>query len=356
MTEASNALAGTAPPGLDAPGFADWFVDHIAAHRGSLRCTLIAGGHSNLTYRIEDAAGTSFALRRPPLGTFPKSAHDVAREYRILKALQGSEVPVPKVHVLCTDPGVIGAPFYVMDFVEGTILDRASRVSATLPDEAARRDAALHLVDALAALHRVDVDAVGLGDLGRRERYLPRQLERLHSVWQQTKTRELPLIESLHQRLAAHCPPQHHTGLVHSDFRFGNVVLDASHRIAAVLDWELCALGDVLVDVGFLLDNWDEPGDAWPDVWMQPAPTRAGGFPTRTEIAARYAARSGIDVGTVDYYRAFCYWRIAVIAEGIKRRYESGAMSSHTADSSELERRVRERAELADHFLRCAGC
>jgi aminoglycoside phosphotransferase (APT) family kinase protein len=354
MTE-DEGTRDAAPPGLDAPGFAAWFVDHVAAARAPLRCSLIAGGHSNLTFRIEDAAGARFALRRPPLGTFPRSAHDVAREHRILSALQGSAVPVPKVHVLCTDPGVIGAPFYVMDFVAGTILDRASGVSAALPDAAARRAAALHLVDALAALHQVDVDAVGLGDLGRREHYLPRQLERLHSVWHQTKTRELPLIDSLHQRLAAHCPPQRRTGLVHSDFRFGNVVLDASHRVAAVLDWELCALGDVLVDVGFLLDNWDEPGDAWPDVWMQPAPTRAGGFPTRSEIAARYAVRSGIDIGTLDYYRAFCYWRIAVIAEGIKRRYESGAMSSHTADSSELERRVRERAELANHFLSCAG-
>jgi len=355
MTEARDALAGAAPIGIDAQALADWFAGHMAARRGALLCTLIAGGHSNLTYRVEDSAGTRFALRRPPLGTFPRSAHDVAREYRILKALQGSQVPVPKAHALCTDSGVIGAPFYVMDFVEGTILDRSSRVAATLPDEAARRDAALHLVDALAALHQVDVDAVGLGDLGPREHYLPRQLERLHGVWRQTKTRELPLIDSLHERLARHCPPQRHTGLVHSDFRFGNVVLDTSHRIAAVLDWELCALGDVLVDVGFLLDNWDEPGDAWPDVWMQPAPTRAGGFPSRSEIAARYAARCGYDVQTLDYYRAFCYWRIAVIAEGMKRRYETGAMSSHTVDSGELEKRVRERAGLADRFLRSAG-
>jgi len=355
MTDAGDTRAGLPPTGIDAQALANWFASHIAADSGQLRCTLIAGGHSNLTYRIENEVGTRFALRRPPLGTFPRGAHDVAREYRIQKALQGSRVPVPKVHGLCTDPGVIGAPFYVMDFVEGSILDRSSLVAGMLPSEAARREAALNLVDVLAALHQVDVDAVGLGDLGRRENYLPRQLERFHAVWRQTKTRELPLIDSLHERLFRHCPPQRHTGLVHADYRFGNVVLSASHRVAAVLDWELCALGDVLVDVGFLLNNWDEPGDPWPDVWMQPAPTRAGGFPARQEITARYAARSGFDVQTLDYYCAFCYWRIAVIAEGMKRRYESGAMSSQTIESSALERRVRERAELADRLLCNAG-
>ena len=234
-----------------------------------------------------------------------------------------TSVPVPKVLGTCDDATVTGAPFYVMDWVDGSIVDRPDRVASVVPDEASRRRLAFSLVDALAELHRVDIDAVGLGDLGRREDQLTRQIERMRSVWEKTKTRDLPVIDSIHARLLAAKPAQRYTGLVHSDYRPGNVILQADGSIAAILDWELCALGDVLIDVGGLLTNWDEPNDPWPDVWMQTAPTRAGGFPTKRELVERYASRTGFDVSDLDYYRAFNYWRIAVIAEGMKRRYES---------------------------------
>ncbi|NMF88588.1 phosphotransferase family protein [Aromatoleum petrolei] len=340
--------------GIDAAALDGWFQDNIADVHAPLRFELIAGGHSNLTYRVDEAGGRKFALRRPPLGFKPRhGAHDVVREYRILAALKDSAVPVPVAEALCTDSSIIGASFYVTRWVEGYILDRPSHVEAVLADSGARRRAAFSLVDTLAELHRCEVDAVGLGDLGQRDNYLERQLIRLGQVWETTKTRELPIIDSLHKELLARCPPQRYTGIVHSDYRFGNVMLGAAGDVAAVLDWELCALGDVTVDVAYLLTNWDLPEDPWPDVWMQPAPTRAGGFPSRHEILARYAEKTGFDLQAIDYYCAFCYWRIAVLAEGIKRRYETGVIAQHT-DLDALDRRVRNRAAMAERYLKAA--
>jgi len=344
----------TAPADIRIECLEHWCVENVPDCRTPLRVTLIAGGHSNLTYRIDGANGRSLALRRPPLGELPRSAHDVLREYRILAALKATAFPVPRVEAACADTAVLGAPFYVMSWVDGTILDRASALEAILPAVEQRQQVAFNLIDVLADLHTLDIDAVGLGQLGARQDYLSRQLHRLRRVWDTTKTRELPLIESLYERLLAAQPVQRYTGLVHADYRMGNVILAAGGRIAAVLDWELCALGDVLTDLGFLLVNWDEPGDFWPNVWMEVPPTRAGGFPSRDDMISRYAKRTGFDVADIDYYRAFCYWRIAVIAEGIKRRYEAGAMSTQMTDAAALDKRVRDRAALAEHFLTLA--
>jgi aminoglycoside phosphotransferase (APT) family kinase protein len=345
----------TAPLGIEPVAVEAWFLDHVAGVRPPLRFTLIAGGHSNLTYQVEDSSGQRFALRRPPLGDFPRGAHDVLREHRILRALRSTTVPAPPVVAACADVEVTGAPFYVMTWADGSIVDRPAGVARVLPDAASRRRMAESLVDAMADMHRVDIDAVGLGNLGPREDHLSRQIERMRRVWDKTKTRELPIIDSIHSRLLAARPAQRYTGLVHSDFRPGNVILGADGAVAAILDWELCALGDVLIDVGGLLSNWDEPDDPWPDVWMQPAPTRAGGFPTKRDLVARYAARTGFDVRNVDYYRAFNYWRIAVIAEGMKRRYESGALSTDAVDVAAIAQRVIQRAHMAELCLDLAG-
>ena len=293
------------------------FLDAVGLGDGEPEVQPVGDGHSNVTYLVT-RGDAEFVVRRPPRGPLPPSAHDVLREHRILSALQGSRVPVP-------------------------------------PTNASRREAAFRLVDTLAALHQVDVDAVGLGDLGPRNDYLARQLARMHQVWQRTKTREYPLIDELHARLQQDCPPQVHTGLVHSDYRFGNVILGPDGAPAAVLDWELCALGDVLVDLGFLLANWDAPEDPWPNVWLAMPPTRAGGFPSRAEMVARYEAATGWDVSRIHYYRAFVLWRIAIIAEGIKRRYGSGAMGAKQGDLDVLEQRVRDRAELAAQALEASG-
>lgn len=337
--------------GLDAARLTPWFDHHVAGAVAPFDCTLIAGGHSNLTYRIRDAVGTSRALRRPPTGPFPRGAHDVLREARIIGALADTPVRVPPVIATCDDDSIIGAPFYVMGWVDGQIVDRPALVEKYLATPELRARAAFELVDQIAHLHKLDVDAIGLGSLGRREDYLDRQLSRLRRVWDESKTRELPIIEQLHARLVERRPPQHHTGLVHADFRFGNVMIDAEGRALAVLDWELCAIGDVLVDFATFLINWEEPTDPWQSVWMQEPPTRAGGFPNRDALILRYAERTGFELQNIDYYRAFCFWRIAVIAEGVKRRYESGAMGSQTTDPQSLDWRVRERARLAAYFL-----
>jgi aminoglycoside phosphotransferase (APT) family kinase protein len=172
----------------------------------------------------------------------------------------------------------------------------------------------------------------------------------MKGVWDKTRTRELPAIESQYHRLVELQPPQRHTGIVHSDYRLGNVMLDAGGKVTAVLDWELCALGDVMVDLAFLINSWDGPEDPSPGAWMQDAPTRSGGFPGRDAIATRYAQSSGVEVSNLDYYRAFCYWRIAIIGEGIKRRYQSGALASDI-DPQFVETRIQCRIDMAEEFL-----
>lgn len=341
----------TEPAGIDAPAVARWLVQRLPAVKPPFHYTLIAGGRSNLTYRIDDSAGKSYVLRRPPLGKLPPRTHDIAREYRILEALRSSLVPVPCVVDLCTDPAVSGAVFYVMDRVKGAVVDRVSEVEKALPDTGARRVASLSLVDVLADMHALDLKQVALDNLAPHENYIGRNLERMRDVWERTKTSDYPLIESLYARLVACKPAQRYTGLIHSDYRFGNVMLGRDYKPVAVLDWELCTVGDTLADLAFLLNNWDLPDDPWPNVWSEIAPTRAGGFPSREEIVARYAERTGYVVDAIDYYRAFNYWRIAIIAEGIKRRYLEGAMGRQSPERELLERRVQDRAKLADFFL-----
>jgi aminoglycoside phosphotransferase (APT) family kinase protein len=193
---------------------------------------------------------------------------------------------------------------------------------------------------------------VGLGGLARCDDFVGRQLARLLDVWGRTKTRELPLMKDLHDRLAAKRPVQRHTGLVHSDFRFGNAMLSPAGDVVALLDWELCTVGDVLADLGFLLNNWEGQDDDGPSVWMEVPPTVAGGFWSRDEVVGAYAARTGFELDDIEFYRAFSYWRMAVIAEGINRRYASRAMATDAVDFDHLERRVEDLAALADMRLR----
>jgi aminoglycoside phosphotransferase (APT) family kinase protein len=337
--------------GLDLPALEQYFARHVSLVKPPLQAQLIAGGFSNLTYRIDDATGQRFVLRRPPLGRPHSRAHDVGREHRILAALGPTDVPVPRVVCLVEDVEVIGAPFYVMHYVNGSVIDTPAIAQKVWPTEALRHRAAYELVDSLATLHSLDVNTSPLADLGPHEDYLVRQIERLRQTWERNKTRELPIVEALAAQLMANRPPQSHTGLVHSDYRFGNTIVDANGRLAAVLDWELCAIGDVLVDVGLLVNNWDQPNDPSPGVWMQEAPTRIGGFPDRAQIVERYARQTGFEIHHLDYYRAFGYWKICVIAEGIKRRYLSGAMAEGQVDLEQVERRVRQRAALAEQFF-----
>ncbi len=278
----------------------------------------------------------------------------MGREFRVLEALVLTTVPVPVPLALCEDGSVNGQPFYVMEHVDGAVVDNPSEADRALPSHDLRRVASEQIVDVLADLHHVDIDEVGLGQAGRREDFLERQLKRMHGVWEQTKTRELPLVDAIHVRLAAGVPPQRHTGIVHSDYRFGNVLIDGRGHLTAVLDWELWALGDVLSDVGFLLNNWYEPDDQDPQIWMEVPPTMAPGFLTREEVAQRYADRTGFDLADIEFYRAFQYWKVAILAEGVKRRYDTGVMAMDDVDFAHLARRVVDLADLADEHLRLA--
>ncbi len=316
--------------GIDVEALELWFPEHVAGSSAPLHITLIAGGHSNLTYSVRDAEGSRFVLRRPPVGPLLASAHDMGREHRIIAALGPTEVPVPPALALWEDDDVTGAPFYVMGFVDGHVLVDADTVREVLADDR-RRHAGESLVDVLADLHAIDPAAVGLGDLGKTADYIPRQLRRWSGQWERSKTRELAAMEDIHAYLDGHVPEQHGASIVHGDYRFGNCLTAATGDIAAVLDWELCTLGDAMADVGYLLNNWMAPGES--ALGRAEAPTAAGGFPSRDELLSRYADRTGRDVSLVDYYRAFSHWRLAAIVEGVLARYLNGQMADEVDPS-----------------------
>jgi aminoglycoside phosphotransferase (APT) family kinase protein len=307
--------------GIEEAAVSEWIAARAEVAR-PLRFERVAGGRSNLTYAVTAAAGARFALRRPPLGGRQGSAHDVAREFRVMDALSASPVPVPPLVGLCEDEDVTGAPFYVMGFVDGPILRSPADAERDFPELGDRAAVGLALVDALADLHAVDPAAIGLAELGRPDAYVERQLRRWSGQWEKSKTRELPAIDAVHASLAARVPTQGSTAIVHGDYRLDNVILTPAGAVAAVLDWELCTLGDPLADLGLLLVYWSEPGDGFVPL-TRPA-TVAPGFPTRGEIVARYAARSGRDVGAIDYYVALGYWKLAVILEGVYARLREG--------------------------------
>ena len=333
-------------PGVDPVAVTAWFQAQVPGVRPPLRFERIAGGRSNLTYRVDDAAGATFVLRRPPLSGVLPSAHDMVREHRILTALGPTPVPVPVPVALCADPDVTGAPFYVMEHVDGVVPRDEATVEAAL-DTPARAAAASALVDALVALHAVDPDQVGLGRLGRREGYLERQLGRWKRQLEQSRTRGLPTLDEVHRRLAAAVPTQVGPArVVHGDYRLDNVVLSPAGEVRAVLDWELCTLGDPLADVGLLLVYWTEAGEDAPPLGS--APTALPGFPSRAELAGAYAGRSGRDLGELAFYLAFGYWKLAVILEGVLARHQAGAYGGDVGTWPAFEVAV---TRLADQAL-----
>ncbi len=315
--------------GIDTDRVSSWLDANIAGASSPFEFALIAGGRSNLTYAVTDSNGHRYVLRRPPLARVLATAHDMGREHRIISAVGRTVVPVPVALGLCTDCEVNGAPFYVMSYVDGVVLDSPER-AAELPI-ALRPGVSEHLIDVLADLHAVDVDEVGLGDLAKRGGYVERQVKRWSTQWEQSKTRELAAIEEVAKRLHDHLPDQHGVSITHGDFRFGNCLTDVERgTINAVLDWELCTLGDPLADLGYLGVYWYN-GD--PAALRANDPTPAGGFMAYADLVERYARRTGRDVSGIDYYIAFGCWRLAVISEGVYSRYVNGAMG----DGGELD-------------------
>ena len=301
-----------------------WLAGHVPGAQPPFRYTLIAGGRSNLTFEARAADGRRLVLRRPPLGQVLQSAHDVLREHRIVSALASTPVPVAPALAGCDDLAVTGAPFCVMEFVEGAVLREVEDAERQY-DEAHRARIGEALVDVLADLHAVDPDAVGLGSLGRREAYVERQLRRWHAQFEGSKDQDVPAVDEAHRRLAERVPVQRRTTLVHGDFRIDNCLLGHDGGVRAVLDWELCTLGDPLADVGLLLMYWVDPGEDTATVLTGTA-TAAPGFPDRAALAARYAERSGADISDLDYYVALASWKLACVFDGIRARYAAGVM------------------------------
>lgn len=318
---------------IDIPRVSAWLIEHIEGAQPPFTFDLIGGGRSNLTFTVTGDDGATFVLRRPPLGHVLESAHDMGREHRIIAAVGRTNVPAPTALGLCADIEVNATPFYVMSHVAGEVLD--GPVKAELLAERLRVPASEHLIDVLADLHAVDVDAVGLGELARRDGYVERQLRRWTKQWANSKTRELPAIDEVAARLAERMPDQQGTVIAHGDYRFGNCLTDVSTgRIAAVLDWELCTLGDPLADVGYLGVYWTDPGD---EATRHNDPTSAGGFSCYADLLERYATRTGRDLSGIDYYVAFSSWRLAVISEGVYARYLHGAMGDQGVDAEQLD-------------------
>ncbi|MGH8989881.1 MAG: phosphotransferase family protein [Acidimicrobiales bacterium] len=338
-----------APAGIEVGGVTGWFARHVPQVEPPLQFTLVAGGRSNLTYRVEGAGGPPVAMRRPPVSHLLPTAHDVAREHRILTALVPTAVPVPVPIALCEDSRVTGAPFYVMSFVEGIVLRDAQSGAQLLADEAGRRAAALDLVDTLSTLHALDPEDIGLGDLGRRQGYVDRQIRRWSRQFAESATAGVVapgLVERVGDALARRIPPERRTGVVHGDFRIDNAVLGPNGCVAAVLDWELCTLGDPMADLGTFLDYWGLPPDGEALLGRVPA-SALPGFPTAEELCARYAATSGADVSEVGYFMAFGYWRLACILQGVYSRYVGGAPAGDPDGVEQVPATVARLAALA---------
>ncbi len=313
------------PPGLDMSALASFLASHGVTAEGALRGEVIAGGRSNLTYSVTDGAH-HWVVRRPPLAHVLPTAHDMAREWRVISALQDTHIPVPGAVLFCADLGVIGAPFYVMDFVDGHVVRDA--LPAEWPQTpATRRALAAALVDTLLVLHGVVPADVGLDDFGRPEGFLERQVRRWWQQWEASKTRDLPAIDELHRRLLDGLPPQSAPGIVHGDYRFDNVIY-ARHdpgRIAAVVDWEMSTVGDPLCDLGLLVVYWvTDAGDPAARALPGGRVSLGDGFPTRDEMLTSYASRSGRDLSRLEWYVALGSYKLAIIAEGIHARFLLG--------------------------------
>ena len=294
-------------PGIAVPTVTAWLEEHVPGAAGPFRFDVIAGGHSNLTYRVTGANGDRYVVRRPPLGHRLASAHDMGREHKIISGLQRSAVPVAPALGFCDDEAVNDAPFYVMGFVDGHVLrDRAS--TEAILDLAGRRRASESIVDTMAAIHAVDLEAVGLADLGKHEGYIARQLKRWYGQWNAQKTRELPAVDEVHDELSRRIPEQGPATIVHGDYRLDNCMVGDDGRVVAVLDWEICTLGSATAGPGFL---------------------------DRADLAVRSAEVSGRDLSQLPFYVSFAYWKLACILEGVYARYLGGALGQR--DPSELE-------------------
>lgn len=319
-TDQSPGGWGENPPGLDLHRFADFFE---AARPGSIRApltaTVIAGGKSNITYQVSDGLHT-WIVRRPPLGQLLATAHDMAREYRVIAALSGTAVPVPETFSMCADPEVIGAPFYVMERVAGTPYRRANQLEPLGPERT--RGISERVVDTLLTLHEVDPATIGLSDFGRPEGFLGRQVQRWKKQWDASRIDELESADELYNLLAARVPPDSPATIVHGDFRLDNLLVDGNDEVSAVLDWEMATIGDPLTDVALLYVYQCLAGMGIGA--MIADASNAPGFLSAQESLERYQSASTRDTSEMGFYVGLAFFKFAVIVAGIQRRFIDG--------------------------------
>ena len=320
-----------------------WITAHVAGASGPILVTHLSGGSSNLTFRVRDEAN-DWVLRRPPIGAFLATANDMGREYRVQTGLHRADFTVPTTVAMCTDDSVIGVPFYLMEFVDGVVYSDVDAVEGLGDGQALA--ATDELIDVLARLHAVDFEAVGLGDLGKPDGFLERQVGRWTTQWERAKQRELPAIDEVARRLQRSIPAHSDASIVHGDYSFNNTMWSRTDptRMVAVLDWEMSTLGDPLTDLGFVLNYWGRAGEI---MWRgrAPQPHRLNpGFPGADHLLARYEASSGRSVRDIDVYLVLAAFKLAVITEGALARIRA---TRPDEDTSRTEAVVAELADLA---------
>ena len=341
-------LATDTPDGQGDPsGLTEWIAGNVEGCTRPLSYELIAAGGSNLTYRVTDADGQQWALRRPPMAHALATAHDMNREWRIMSALgANSKVPVPDCLAYCEDAAVIGSPFYLMSFMDGLILrDRQSTRGMTEAEASSATDS---LIEVQIALHTLDLEEVGLADLGRHDNYVGRQLKRWKRQVAEGGSRDVPLHAELHRRLEEAMPPERERpALAHGDYRFDNCVLGEDFKVIAVLDWELCTTGNPVADFAWSLQYWGDPEDDMS--FLADPPTCNPIFMRRQQYCDLYAQRSGFDFSDLPYYQIFSWWKQASIVEGAYARRLAGAVGgmATSGDVHEIARRVDQMLEQA---------
>ena len=343
------------PEGYDVPAVEAWIADNIDSLSPPFEWTRLQGGHSNLTYKLTDSNGNDAVIRRPPQGELLPKAHDMSREWALISALGPTDVPVPAALGFCESPDVTGAWFYVMGCIDGHPLYNSDDTNLYVPEDQ-RRKMAFSFIDVLAALHAVDPDEVGLGELGKRDSYVGRQLKTWYRSWMSSiepADFDDPRAHELQQFFLDNLPDQGPIRVVHGDYGCHNVLIGPDCTVAAVVDWEISTLGDPLADLAYALNPWPDPTDDEPP--LPEAATAPPGFPSRTELAARYGEQTGRDLSHLDYYVGFNRWKTAAIVHGVYARYCAGNKSSDDVDLDEMRERISRSLDLAEQAINRLG-
>ena len=339
------------PEGYDVSAVENWIGENIADLQPPFKWTRLEGGHSNLTYRLDDANGKQAVIRRPPQGVLLPKAHDMSREWALISALGPTHVPVPEAIGFCESPDVTGAWFYLMGSITGRPLYTTEATLDWVPEN--KRTILAHsFFDVLADLHSLDPDEIGLGDLGKKENYVGRQLKTWYRSWMSSikpADYDDPRAHDLKQFFLDHMPEQGMARVVHGDYGLHNCLISSDSTVAAVVDWEISTLGDPLADLAYALNQWPQPDDGTP---INPdAATAPPGFPPRNDLAQHYADRTGRDINRLDYYIGFNRWKSAAIVHGVYARYMEGKKSTEGIDLDELRNRIDASLTLAEQAV-----